>query len=295
MILEAENISKFYGKHLAVDHISFSLKKGEVTGFLGVNGAGKSTTMKMLTGAILPDTGYIRIKGEYLNASKSVKKNIGYLSEHNPLYPEMYVREYLGFMAQMYKVPFKKVDEVIQRVGLDTQAHKKIRMLSKGYRQRVGLGSAILHRPEILILDEPTTGLDPNQIVEIRNLIKQLSRDTTVLLSSHIMQEVQALCDRVIILHQGKIILDERLVSLLQDSQIVEVAFDYRVEERLLRAIPKVISVENKYDFLYEVKFDTQEDCRSLLFDFALQNGLKILQINHKHQNLEQMFHSLTQ
>ena len=223
------------------------------------------------------------------------QKMIGYLPEHNPLYTEMYVREYLSFTADLYpKVPKSRVEEVIALTGLTPESNKKIEALSKGYRQRVGLASALIHDPEILILDEPTTGLDPNQLVEIRHIIKELGKTKTILLSSHIMQEIQAVADRVIVLHKGNIVLDKPMKALQGKEQIIEVAFDFRVEERLLRNLPHIVTATNVYDFLYQLQFSTSEDMRPAVFDFAKENGLKILQINHKHNDLEELFISLT-
>ncbi|SFN88066.1 protein involved in gliding motility GldA [Capnocytophaga haemolytica] len=296
MSVEVQNLTKVYGEQVAVNAINFRLEKGEITGFLGPNGAGKSTTMKMLTGALIPTSGEVRI-GEVniLSQPLEAKKRIGYLPEHNPLYTEMYVREYLSFIVDLYpNVPKGRVEEVIALTGLSPESHKKIEQLSKGYRQRVGLASALLHDPEILILDEPTTGLDPNQLTEIRHIIRELGKHKTVLLSSHIMQEIQAVCDRVIVLHKGNIVLDKKMSQLQDKQQVIEVAFDLRVEERLLQQIPKIKTAENVYDFLYTLTFDTEEDMRPAVFDFASANGLKILQINHKHKDLEQLFSELT-
>ena len=296
MSVEVQQLTKIYGQQVAVNAISFQLEKGEITGFLGPNGAGKSTTMKMITGALTPTDGTITVNGiDILKNPIEAQRTIGYLPEHNPLYTEMYVREYLHFMAELYpKVPSDRIEEVIALTGLSSESNKKIEALSKGYRQRVGLASALIHDPEILILDEPTTGLDPNQLVEIRHIIKELGKRKTVLLSSHIMQEIQALADRVIVLHKGNIVLDKKMTELQNKEQIIEVAFDFRVEERLLRALPNIVSVHNVYDFLYQLQFDTLEDMRPTVFDFAKENGLKILQINHKHKDLEQTFIQLT-
>lgn len=296
MSVQVRELTRQYGEQIAVNQISFSLGKGEITGFLGPNGAGKSTTMKMITGALVPTKGEIEIDGvNVLKKPILAKEKIGYLPEHNPLYLEMYVREYLRFMADLYKkVPKNRIEEVIQITGLTPESNKRIGQLSKGYRQRVGLASALIHDPEILILDEPTTGLDPNQLIEIRSIIKELGRNKTVLLSSHIMQEVQAVCDRVIVLHKGNIVLDKKMQELQGTEQIIEVAFDFRVEERLLKQIPNVKSVTNVFEFLYNISFDTDADMRPYVFDFAKENGLKILQINHKHKSLEQLFAELT-
>jgi gliding motility-associated ABC transporter ATP-binding subunit gldA len=295
MSVVVEKLVKKYHHQEVIKGISFSLEKGEITGFLGLNGAGKTTTMKMITGATIPDSGSIKINGLSLDSQLiEAQKNIGYLPEHNPLYLEMYVREYLQFVADIYKVEKVKIEEVIQKTSLTSHANKRIEELSKGYRQRVGLAAAILHDPNVLILDEPTTGLDPNQIIEIRQIIKDLGKEKIILLSSHIMQEIQAMCDRVIILHQGEIILDKKMKELQDKEQTIEVLFDYRVEYQLLKRIPNIIEVENNYDCFYTLTFDNQEDMRSEVFDFALNNGLKILQINHKHQNLEHLFNQLT-
>ena len=295
MSVVVENLVKKYHHQEVIKGISFSLEKGEITGFLGLNGAGKTTTMKMITGATIPDSGSIKINGLSLDSQLiEAQKNIGYLPEHNPLYLEMYVREYLQFVADIYKVEKVKIEEVIQKTSLTSHANKRIEELSKGYRQRVGLAAAILHDPNVLILDEPTTGLDPNQIIEIRQIIKDLGKEKIILLSSHIMQEIQAMCDRVIILHQGEIILDKKMKELQDKEQTIEVLFDYRVEYQLLKRIPNIIEVKNNYDCFYTLTFDNQEDMRSEVFDFALNNGLKILQINHKHQNLEHLFNQLT-
>lgn len=296
MSVEVNQLTKEYGQQVAVNAISFQLQKGEITGFLGPNGAGKSTTMKMLTGALTPTKGFVVINGiDMLKNPIEAQKTIGYLPEHNPLYTEMYVREYLRFMAGLYpKVPADRVEEMIALTGLMPESNKKIEALSKGYRQRVGLASALIHNPEILILDEPTTGLDPNQLVEIRHIIKELGKSKTVLLSSHIMQEIQAVADRVIVLHKGNIVLDKKMSDLQGKEQIIEVAFDFRVEERLLRTLPHIVSATNVFDFLYQLQFSTSEDMRPIVFDFANANGLKILQINHKHKDLEELFAELT-
>ena len=295
-MITVHNLTKVYNQQTAVNHIDFQLHNGEITGFLGPNGAGKTTTMKMLTGALTPTEGSITIDGiDIIKNPIKAQRTIGYLPEHNPLYTEMYVREYLQFTANLYpEVPRNRVEEVIALTGLLPESNKKIEALSKGYRQRVGLASALIHDPKVLILDEPTTGLDPNQLVEIRNIVKELGKNKTVLLSSHIMQEIQAVASRVIVLHKGNIVLDKNMTELQGNQQIIEVAFDYRVEERLLRQLPSVVAVSNVYDFFYQLQFDTHNDMRPAVFDFAKENGLKILQINHKHKDLEQIFAELT-
>ena len=295
-MITVHNLTKVYNQQTAVNHIDFQLHNGEITGFLGPNGAGKTTTMKMLTGALTPTEGSITIDGiDIIKNPIKAQRTIGYLPEHNPLYTEMYVREYLQFTANLYPaVPRNRVEEVIALTGLLPESNKKIEALSKGYRQRVGLASALIHDPKVLILDEPTTGLDPNQLVEIRNIVKELGKHKTVLLSSHIMQEIQAVASRVIVLHKGNIVLDKNMTELQGNQQIIEVAFDYRVEERQLRQLPSVVAVSNVYDFFYQLQFDTHNDMRPAVFDFAKENGLKILQINHKHKDLEQIFAELT-
>ena len=296
MSIEVENISKVYGKQKALNHVSFKINKGEIVGFLGPNGAGKSTMMKILTTYIPATNGKAQVSNfDVSSNSKKVQKVVGYLPEHNPLYLEMYVREYLNFNAGVYQIPKSRIEEVIELTGLSPEAHKKINQLSKGYRQRVGLANALLHNPEVLILDEPTTGLDPNQLVEIRQLIKSLGKEKTVLLSTHIMQEVEAICDRVIIINKGEIVADKKLNELRESKQqTVVVEFDYRVEEAFLKALPKVKSVLNTHDFIYEITFTTTEDMRSIVFDFAHDNKLKILQLNQKNESLESLFRELT-
>ncbi|MBT8270545.1 MAG: gliding motility-associated ABC transporter ATP-binding subunit GldA [Flavobacteriaceae bacterium] len=296
MSIEVTKISKYYGKQRALNDVSFKLGQNEIVGFLGPNGAGKSTMMKILTTYLNPDSGVAKVNAYDIESeARSVQKSIGYLPEHNPLYTDMYVREYLKFNSNIYKVPKARVDEVINLTGLQEQAHKRIGQLSKGYRQRVGLANALLHDPEVLILDEPTTGLDPNQILEIRDLIRKVGQSKTVFLSTHIMQEVEAMCDRVIIINQGEVVADKRLEDLRdQDEQVVVVEFDYRVEEAFLKRLPKVKSVKNLNGFTYEINFSTQEDMRSHVFDFAHDNELKILQLYQRNASLEDMFRDLT-
>lgn len=296
MSIEVKGITKKYGSQVALNNISFSVKRGEIVGFLGPNGAGKSTLMKILTTYISSDTGSAWVGGnDIVKDSDKVQFITGYLPEHNPLYLDMYVREYLAFNASVYKVKKSRVEEVIQLTGLTPESHKKIGQLSKGYRQRVGLANALLHNPEVLILDEPTTGLDPNQLVEIRQLIKNIGKDKTVFLSTHIMQEVEAICDRVIIINKGNIVADAKLSDLKDSSkQIVEVEFDLRIEEQFLQGLPSLVSYENTFDFIWELTFDTQKDMRPAIFDLAHDNGLKILQLNHKNKNLETIFRELT-
>ncbi len=296
MSIHVANISKLYGSQKALNDVSFSVEKGEIVGFLGPNGAGKSTMMKILTTFIEASDGQAAVNGHDVMKNKtSVQRSVGYLPEHNPLYLEMYVKEYLRFNADIYKVSKSKVEEVIERTGLTPESHKKIGQLSKGYRQRVGLANALLHDPEVLILDEPTTGLDPNQLVEIRKLIKSLGKEKTVFLSTHIMQEVEAICDRVIIINKGSIVADKKLKALREGKdQIIVVEFDYRVEDVLLQKLPHVKEVKNIHDFTYEITFATEKDMRPLVFDFAHDNGLKTLKLDQKNENLESLFRDLT-
>ncbi|GGD20439.1 gliding motility-associated ABC transporter ATP-binding subunit GldA [Flavobacterium orientale] len=297
MSIEVQNISKSYGTQKALDAISFSVKQGEIVGFLGPNGAGKSTLMKILTTYIASDEGAASVAGfDVENSKKDVQKNVGYLPEHNPLYLELYVREYLTFNANVYNVPKSRIQEVIELTGLTPESHKKIGQLSKGYRQRVGLATALLHNPEVLILDEPTTGLDPNQLVEIRDLIKNIGANKTVFLSTHIMQEVEAICDRVIIINQGKIVTDKKLDKLIteEQEQLIEVEFDKNISNDDLKDLLNLKSAINTHDTTWEFTFLTSEDMRSKLFDFATEKGLKTLQIQLKSKNLETIFREKT-
>jgi len=297
MSIEVNNISKSYGTQKALSEISFSIQKGEIVGFLGPNGAGKSTLMKILTTYLLADDGAALVNGhDVMTNAKAVQRSIGYLPEHNPLYLDLYVREYLAFNADVYKVAKTRIEEVIQLTGLSSESHKKISQLSKGYRQRVGLANALLHNPDVLILDEPTTGLDPNQLMEIRNVIKNVGKDKTVFLSTHIMQEVEAICDRVIIIDKGQIVADKKLDHLVSEDkeQVIEVEFDYRVEEQLLAKLENITSYINIHDMTWELKFISDKDMRPAVFDFATANGLKTLQLNQKNKNLEAVFREIT-
>ena len=296
MSIEVNNISKLYGNQKALNNVTFKVDKPEIVGFLGPNGAGKSTMMKILTTYLQANAGQAKVNGFDVDThSKNVQHSVGYLPEHNPLYLEQYIKEYLTFNADIYGISKQRIQEVIELTGLTPEAHKKIGQLSKGYRQRVGLANALLHDPEVLILDEPTTGLDPNQLVDIRNLIKSIGKTKTVFLSTHIMQEVEAMCDRVIIINKGEIVADKKLNDLRdQKEQVVIVEFDYRVEDAFLLKLPKVTQVKNTYDFVYEITFTTAEDMRSHVFDFAHDNELKILQLNQKNASLESLFRDLT-
>jgi ABC-2 type transport system ATP-binding protein len=298
MSIQINEASKIYGKQKAVDAISFSAKKGEIIGFLGPNGAGKSTTMKMLTGFLKPSSGSLFVNG--IDISKNAietQKVIGYLPEHNPLYKELYVKEYLQFCAEIHQIKNTKnvISSIIEKVGLTTEAHKKINQLSKGYQQRVGLAGAILHNPSILILDEPTTGLDPNQLVEIRTLIKELGKDKTVLFSTHIMQEVEAVCDRVIIIKKGKIVIDKLLSELQHNNQqIIEVTFDKKVMKMVFDSLKNIDNAINLKENTWQLQFNTKEDVRPKVFDFAQENDLKILELKAINKNLEDLFRELT-
>jgi gliding motility-associated transport system ATP-binding protein len=303
MSIEVSHITKTYGTQKALNDVSFSIKKGEIVGFLGPNGAGKSTLMKILTTYLKATEGNAELNGFKISEeNKEVQKSVGYLAEHNPLYMDMFVKEYLSFNAEIYNISKTAIEKAIEQTALGPEAHKKIEQLSKGYRQRVGLATALLHDPEVLILDEPTTGLDPNQLIEIRELIKNVGKPIadgragkTVLLSTHIMQEVEAICDRVIIIHKGVIVLDKPLSELNDNKeQVVEVEFDYRVEKEALQKIDKVKNVENTVGFIYQIYFSTQEDMRAKVFDFARDNGLKILQLHQKNTTLEKLFIELT-
>tara|TARA_R110002049_G_scaffold308754_1_gene513923 strand:- start:67061 stop:67957 length:897 start_codon:yes stop_codon:yes gene_type:complete len=296
MSIEVTGISKIYGTQKALNNISFKIEKPEIVGFLGPNGAGKSTMMKILTTFIQASEGVANVNGHNVEENQqAVQKSIGYLPEHNPLYLDMFVKEYLAFNANIYQVSKQRIDEVIELTGLLPEAHKKIGQLSKGYRQRVGLANALLHNPDVLILDEPTTGLDPNQLVDIRNLIKTIGKTKTVFLSTHIMQEVEAMCSRVIIINKGTIVADKKLAELREgQAQIVVIEFDYRVEDAFLLKLPNAKTVVNTYGFVYEITFSTSEDMRSHVFDFAHDNQLKILQLNQKNTSLESLFRELT-
>ena len=295
-MLQLQNIAKTYAEVTALKGVSFELKAGEVVGLLGPNGAGKSTLMKILTG-------YLKNwEGEVLYGQKSLRQNIksiqqvtGYLPENNPLYPDLYILEYLKFVAGLYRIKNAPFDQVIEKVGLSEVRYRKVNTLSKGYQQRVGLAAALLHDPEILILDEPTTGLDPNQLIEIRKLIRQLGEEKIVLFSTHILSEVESVCDRVIIIREGEVVADESLETLRKgQQQIVQVEFDYRIETEALAKIPGINKVVNTFDFNYELYCSNEEDVRPKVFDFAHDNKLKILSLNQKNENLAELFNALT-
>lgn len=292
MSIKVDHIAKFYGNQKALNDVSFEVAEGQITGLLGPNGAGKSTLMKIITGYITPNEGEVYVNGISLAKQKlAAQKLIGYLPELNPLYDEMYVREYLEFQQRIHQLPKSRIEEVIEITSLTKEAHKKIEQLSKGYKQRVGFAAAIIHQPKILILDEPTSGFDPKQLVEIRNLIKKISNSTTVLISTHIMQEVESICERVLIINKGELIADKMLDDFNQSAQqIIEVEFDYRVEKVALEALPQVEKITNPEGFIYLIHFSTEKDMRSQVFDLAHDIGLKIMSLNKINQSLEDYF-----
>lgn len=299
MSIEVKNLTKIYGTQRAVDNISFTISQGEIVGFLGPNGAGKSTTMKMITGYLEPDAGDITVSD--INVQQQplqVKKKIGYLPESNALYYDMYVREYLDFVAGVHQLDNKQeaIERVIALTGLTPESTKKIGQLSKGYKQRVGLAAALIHDPEVLILDEPTSGLDPNQIVEIRQVIKDQGKDKLVLFSSHILQEVEAICDRVIIINKGKIVADDPLSSLQQRStaNIVRISFKEPLETEWLKRLQGVKSV-NKIDaHHWSIETDEPELVRKQILEMALQHNFNIVSLHSESQSLEEVFRNLT-
>lgn len=299
MSIEVNHLSKFYKEQAAVNDISFSVGKGEIVGFLGPNGAGKSTTMKIITGFIPSTSGEVKVCGIPVDIdSLETRKKIGYLPENNPLYLDMYVREYLEFVGKIYHIPNlkKRVDEMIAQVGLEVEQNKKIGMLSKGYRQRVGLAQAIIHDPEVLILDEPTSGLDPNQLVEIRELIRKIGKSKTVMLSTHIMQEVEAICDRVIIIKTGKIVADNKPSELQyeEDHQVVYVEFEGKVAKNQLLKVPGINKAENVAENSWLVESRGNIDLRKAIAQFAQQNNVLVLTLRKEERTLEEVFKTLT-
>lgn len=296
MSIVVELVSKSYGEQRALNEVSFTAKKGEIIGFLGPNGAGKSTMMKILTGYISPNTGEVSVADiDVLSDATLAQKKIGYLPEQNPLYKDMYVREYLKFRAGIFKVDKMRVKEVIELVGLTPEVGKKIGQLSKGYQQRIGIAAAILHDPEVLILDEPTTGLDPNQLEEIRTLIRNLGKDKTILFSTHIMQEVEAICDRVIIIKKGELLLDEPIHNLKNsEEQIIQVTFDSKVNEKLIKKLPQLKSSSEFSKSSWELVFSSTEDMRVVIFDFAKEQDVKILELSSQNKSLESLFKEVT-
>ena len=296
MSLELKKVAKSFGDTKALSEISFTLKEGEVVGLLGPNGAGKSTLMRILSGYYTNWDGDVNFfEKSYRNHLKSIKNEVGYLTENNPLYADMYVIEYLKYVAELFRRKKALINQLIKKTGLLSHYDKKIRFLSKGYKQRVGIAAALINDPKLVILDEPTTGLDPNQLLEIRKLIRELGDKKIVLLSTHILQEVDAICDRVLIINQGEIVLDEKLKNLRKNKRkIIQVSFDYRVETVALLKIEDVKHVRNIGGFSYEIEIKGNKDKRSTIFDFAKENGLKILSLNQKNESLEELFNSFT-
>ncbi len=300
MSISVKHLTKKYGTQHAVNNISFHINKGEIVGFLGPNGAGKSTTMKMITGSINPDSGSIDVCELPVNeATIYTKKKIGYLPEANPLYTEMYVKEYLGFIADIHEIKNKesKISELISLVGLTPESHKKISQLSKGYKQRVGLAAALIHDPEVLILDEPTSGLDPNQIIEIREVIKKLGENKTILFSSHIMQEVESICDRVIIINKGNIIADDSLGNLKKgtsNSHFVSIQFKEPIHPSRLDSIKDCRNITSLTTHSFLIETAQPELVKKQLFELSLQANLNIVSLSSEKQNLEDVFKTLT-
>ena len=300
MSIAVNNLTKIYGSQKAVNNISFTVNKGEIVGFLGPNGAGKSTTMKIITGYLASDGGNAVVCGETVNTQTlSTKKKIGYLPEANPLYFDMYVREYLEFVAGVHEISNKPlaISNAIELTGLTLEANKKIGQLSKGYKQRVGLAAALIHNPEVLILDEPTSGLDPNQIIEIREVIKRLGKDKTVLFSSHILQEVEAICDRVIIINKGNIVADDKLSNLQKgktDKHAVMVEFKETVDITTLKTIKEVTSIEQLQTTNYKLITTNPESVRKQLLELSLKNNLNIVSLQSESNTLEDIFRNLT-
>jgi len=299
MSIEVKNVTKIYGEQKALDDVSFSIEPGHIVGFLGPNGAGKSTMMKIITCFIPQTTGSVSVCGfDVIENPIDVKRQVGYLPEHNPLYLDMYVKEYLDFVGGVYKIENRKarIKEMIDMVGLGIEQNKKIGALSKGYRQRVGLAQAMIHDPKVLILDEPTTGLDPNQLEEIRNLIKNIGKEKTIMLSTHIMQEVEAICDKTIIINHGKIVANDKTQDLQNQQQnqiVLKVEFDKSTTQKDLQNIEGVIQVKNSNNntWLFEIEKDA---VRNNIFQFAMQKEIVVLSIQKETQSLESVFKKLT-
>ena len=302
MSIKVKGLSKFYGSQKALNDISFEVHPGEIIGFIGPNGAGKTTTMKILTGYTQSDDGEAWVNDRNVAEDPlQVRKNIGYLPEHNPLYDEMYIKEYLEYVSGLYglgRQTSERIREVIELTGLEKEKHKKISMLSKGYRQRTGLAQAIIHDPDVLILDEPTSGLDPNQIKEIRTLISRLGKQKTVLLSTHIMQEVEAICDRIIIINNGQIVADDKVENihtiLKENKQTVQVEFDRDVSEEQLKEVSGVNQVRRVDGNNWLIESVEEEDVRQKIFEFAVNNGFTVLSMQKKEKSLEEVFRELT-
>lgn len=300
MSITISHLTKTYGSQKAVDNISFQAANNEIVGFLGPNGAGKSTTMKIITGYISADSGHVMVNGIDVNTNPiDTKKQIGYLPEGNPLYYEMYVREYLAFIAGLHQVQNakKRIAEVIDITGLQVESNKKTGQLSKGYKQRVGLAAALIHNPDVLILDEPTSGLDPNQIIEIRQVIKDLGKNKTVLFSSHILQEVESICDRVIIINKGKIVADDTLSNLRSANKtyhIVAVQFSERPDPKILLSIDSAQKIEEEPSSVFKIQTNEPENVKKQLLKLSLENNLNILSLQSETKSLEEIFKNLT-
>ena len=301
MSVVVDNVTKIFGKQKALDNISFKINTGEILGILGPNGAGKTTIMRIITGFLPPSSGKVYINGKPVGDNKKeIKKHIGYLPENNPLYPDMYVKEYLQFVAALYKTGEKRriTDDIIELTGLTAERHKKIGNLSKGYRQRVGLAQVLIHDPEVLILDEPTSGLDPNQIIEIRNLISDAGKEKTVMLSTHIMREVEAICHRIIIINNGKIVADRKADSisagLVAGRQAFTVEFSEHVEESSLLKIPNAKKAVMIKDNLWIIESSGNYDLREAIFNFAVENNIAVLSLQKQEKSLEETFQELT-
>ena len=300
MTVETRNITKLFGKQKALNKVSFQINKGELVGFLGPNGAGKSTMMKIITGYLPFNSGEVFINDQKISVDNlEIRKSIGYLPEQNPLYTELYIKEFLEITAGFYKLNNKKqrIAEIIELTGLGDEQHKKIQALSKGYRQRVGLAQALIHDPSILILDEPTTGLDPNQLEQIRELIREIGKEKTVILSSHIMQEVEAICNRVIIINKGEIVADGDIAKIksgnLNKNQIVLTEFNSNVNQEQIQNIAGISNAVFKNN-IWEIESEIEQDIRPLIFQFAVENKLTLLTLQEKQQNLENVFQELT-
>jgi ABC-2 type transport system ATP-binding protein len=298
MSVSVKNVTKKYGQQLALDDISFEINTGEIVGFIGPNGAGKSTTMKIITGYLPQDSGTVMIDNvNILENIVEVKQNIGYLPESNPLYPTMYVKEYLEFVAGLYNVNKNKkerVDEIVTLTGLTSEQNKKIGELSKGYKQRVGIAQSLIHNPKVLILDEPTSGLDPNQIVEIRNLIKEISQNKSVLLSTHIMQEVEAICHRIVVINKGKIVANAKAVDLKPKSETIIVELGKKIERNFFEEITGVGQIAEKEGNIWLVENTATTDLREKIFKKAVEKGNTVLSMQRKEKSLEEVFRELT-
>ncbi len=302
MSIQVKNISKYYGTQAALKSLSFEVERGQVVGFIGPNGAGKSTTMKIITGILPANEGQVIVNGiDVAEDAIGIRKIMGYLPENNPLYTDMFVREYLSYAAGHYPLKVNKkdrIEEIIAETGLGSESHKKIAALSKGFRQRVGLAQALIHDPEILILDEPTSGLDPNQIIEIRALISKIGREKTLILSTHLMQEVEAICDRVIIIKQGEIVADgkpgEIAVNAGIDKETLMIEFDRKPDTIKIESIQGVMRIKLISDTRILIETDPSKDMRPVLFNFAVSEGLTVLSMQKQQRSLEEVFQELT-